>query len=98
MTTRAFGAPIKRKEDPRMITGEGKYLDDLQAQGMLHAAVLRSTYAHARIKSINTEAAKAAPGVVAVFTGADFKEVNGLPCAWQADAGRIPNHINTPRV
>jgi carbon-monoxide dehydrogenase large subunit len=98
MTTRAFGAPIKRKEDPRMITGEGKYLDDLQAPGMLHAAVLRSTYAHARIKSINTDKAKALPGVVAVFTGADFKDVNALPCAWQADAGRITNNINTPRV
>jgi aerobic carbon-monoxide dehydrogenase large subunit len=98
MTTRAFGAPIKRKEDPRLITGEGKYLDDLQAPGMLHTAVLRSTYAHARITRIDTAAAAALPGVVAVFTGADFKDINGLPCAWQADAGRIPNHINTPRV
>jgi aerobic carbon-monoxide dehydrogenase large subunit len=98
MTTRAFGASIKRKEDPRLITGEGKFLDDMQAPGMLHAAILRSPVAHANITSINTDAAKALPGVVAVFTGADFKDVNPLPCAWQADAGRIPNYVNTPHI
>src|SRR3989304_5539802 len=96
MTTRAFGASIKRKEDPRLITGEAKYLDDIQLPGMLYAAVLRSPYAHARIKGINTQKAAKAPGIVAVFTGQDFKELNPLPCAWQAGGGK--NNVNTPRA
>lgn len=98
MTQRPFGASIKRKEDPRLITGEAKYLEDLQPQGVVHAAILRSPYAHANIKRIDTRKAAALPGVVAVFTGEDFKDLPALPCAWQADAGRIPNHINTPHV
>jgi carbon-monoxide dehydrogenase large subunit len=98
MSVKAFGASIKRKEDPRLITGEGKYLDDLQVPGMLHAAILRSPYAHARIKRINLEKAAQAPGVVGVFTGHDFKDLNPLPCAWQADAGRITNNVNMPRA
>src|SRR3990170_1148550 len=96
MTTRAFGASIKRKEDPRLITGEAKYLDDIQLPGMLHAAILRSPYAHARIKNINTVKAAEVPGVVAVFTGQDFKDLPALPCAWQA--GGVKNNVNTPRV
>jgi carbon-monoxide dehydrogenase large subunit len=98
MSTKVFGSAIKRREDPRLITGEAKYLDDIQLPGMLHAAILRSPYAHAKIKSINTQKAAELPGVVAVFTGQDFKELPTLPCAWQAEAGRIPNHVNTPRV
>ena len=96
MTTRAIGASIKRKEDPRLITGEAKYIDDLQLPGLLHAAILRSTYAHARIKNIDTRAAAAAPGVVGVFTGKDFMNVNPMPVAWQA-AG-IKNFVNSARV
>lgn len=96
MASRVFGASIKRKEDPRLITGEAKYLDDLQLPGMAHAAILRSPHAHARIKSIDTSAAAAVPGVLGVFTGKDFMEVNPLPCAWQA--GGVENHVNTPRV
>jgi carbon-monoxide dehydrogenase large subunit len=96
MTTRAIGASIKRKEDPRLITGEAKYLDDIQLPGLLHAAILRSPYAHARIKGINTKKAAKAPGVIAVFTGQDFKELPALPCAWQA--GGVKNNANTPRV
>jgi aerobic carbon-monoxide dehydrogenase large subunit len=98
MPQRPFGASIKRKEDPRLITGEAKYLEDLQPQGVVHAAILRSPYAHANIKRIDTTKAAALPGVVAVFTGEDFKDLPALPCAWQADAGRIPNQINTPHV
>jgi aerobic carbon-monoxide dehydrogenase large subunit len=90
------GKPVKRVEDPRLITGEAKYLDDIQLPGMLHAAVLRSPHAHARIKSINTDQAAAAPGVVGVFTGQDFMDLNPLPCAWQA--GGVENNANTPRV
>jgi carbon-monoxide dehydrogenase large subunit len=96
--TKTIGIPVKRKEDPRLITGEAKYLDDVRLPGMLYAAILRSTYAHARIKNINTEKAAKHPGVVAVFTGQDFKDLPALPCAWQADAGRIQNNVNTPRV
>lgn len=92
----AIGQAIKRREDPRLITGEAKYLDDLQLPGMLHAAILRSPFAHAKIKSINTDRAKAHPGVVAVFTGKDFMDLNPLPCAWQA--GGVKNNANTPRA
>jgi carbon-monoxide dehydrogenase large subunit len=63
---------------------------------MTHACVLRSPYAHAKIKSIDTSKAKAHPGVVAVFTGEDMLDLNPLPCAWQA--GRVKNNVNTPRV
>jgi carbon-monoxide dehydrogenase large subunit len=98
MSTKTFGASIKRKEDPRLITGEARYLDDIRLPGMLYAAILRSPYAHAKIKGINTEKAAKHPGVVTVLTGQDFKELPPLPCAWQADAGRIQNNVNTPRV
>jgi carbon-monoxide dehydrogenase large subunit len=98
MSTKVMGAAIKRKEDPRLITGEAKYLDDVKLTGMVHAAILRSPYAHAKIKRINTKKAEKHPGVVAVFTGEDFKDLPALPCAWQAEAGRIKNNLNTPRV
>jgi aerobic carbon-monoxide dehydrogenase large subunit len=90
------GSSIKRREDPRLITGEAKYLDDIKLPGLLHAAILRSPYAHARIRSIDTSAAAALPGVVGVYTGQDFADVNPLPCAWQA--GGVKNNANTPRV
>src|SRR5438034_3475988 len=64
-----IGDSIKRKEDDRFIRGRGNYLDDIALPGMLHMAIHRSPFAHARIKSINTEAASALPGVVAVVTG-----------------------------
>jgi len=98
MSAKAMGVAIKRREDPRLITGEAKYLDDVQLTGMVYAAILRSPYAHAKIKRINTTKAAAHPGVVAVFTGEDFKDLPALPCAWQAEAGRIKNNLNTPRV
>jgi aerobic carbon-monoxide dehydrogenase large subunit len=97
-STKVIGAAIKRKEDPRLITGEAKYLDDVKLTGMVYAAILRSPYAHAKIKSINTKKAQKQPGVVALFTGEDFKDLPALPCAWQAEAGRIKNNVNTPRV
>ena len=83
MTTRAFRSGIRRREDPRLITGRAAYTDDIKLPGMLHAAILRSPYAHANITSIDVEAAKEQPGVVAVYTGADTEgALNGLPCAW----------------
>lgn len=91
-----FGKAIKRREDPRLITGTAAFLDDVKLAGMTHLAVLRSPHAHARIKSIDTAAAAALPGVVGVFTGSDLMDVNPLPCAWQA--GGVQNNVNTPRV
>src|SRR5437870_3805967 len=79
---RLFGKSIKRREDPRFITGRGSYVDDLKIPGMTYAAFVRSPHAHARIRRIGTAAAKAHPGVVAVFTGSDMKGVNSLPCGW----------------
>ncbi|MCB0170197.1 MAG: molybdopterin-dependent oxidoreductase [Anaerolineae bacterium] len=93
---KAIGQAIKRKEDPRLITGQAKYLDDIQLSGMVHAAVLRSPYAHAKINSIDTSEAESLPGVVGVFTGKDFADLNPLPCAWQA--GGVNNNANTPRT
>lgn len=90
------GQALKRREDPQLITGQGSFLDDIKIQGMVHACVLRSPYAHAKIVSIDTSKAKAHPGVVAVFTGEDMADLNPLPCAWQA--GRVQNNVNTPRA
>ena len=83
MTTRLFGSGIRRREDPRLITGQASYTDDIKLTRMVHAAILRSPHAHARIRSIDTDAAKQAPGVLAVYTGADTEGVlNPMPCAW----------------
>src|SRR5688572_12285707 len=81
-TERLFGKSIKRREDPRFITGRGQYVDDLKLPGMTYAAFVRSPHAHARITSIDVTHAKAHPGVVAVFTGKDMTGVNSLPCGW----------------
>jgi carbon-monoxide dehydrogenase large subunit len=81
--TRVFGASVKRSEDPRLITGAASYTDDITLPGMVYAAILRSPYAHARIESVHTDAARRAPGVLAVYTGADASaKLNPVPCAW----------------
>ena len=83
MTSRIFGSGIRRREDPRLITGQASYTDDIKLQGMAYAAIKRSPHAHARIRSVDTSAAQAAPGVLAVYTGADTDGVlNPMPCAW----------------
>jgi aerobic carbon-monoxide dehydrogenase large subunit len=83
VTTRVFGSGIRRREDPRLLTGSARYTDDITLAGMVHAAILRSPHAHARIRRINTSAAAKAPGVVAVFTGADTeKHLKPVPCLW----------------
>src|ERR671922_2267937 len=79
---RLFGKSIKRREDPRFITGRGQYVDDLKLPGLTYAAFVRSPHAHARINGIDVSQAKAHPGVVAVFTGKDIAGVNWLPCGW----------------
>ncbi len=98
MVVDVLGTPVKRTEDPRFITGKGRYLDDISLTGMVHMAILRSPYAHAEIASIDTSAAKAMPGVVAVFTGADIP-YNPLPMAWPAGGSAgLQNNVNTPRA
>src|SRR5256885_9949309 len=88
-----FGRPMKRVEDPRLIKGIATYVDDIQMAGMLHAMVLRSPCAHAKINSIKTDAAKALPGVVGVFTGADVNAACGVvPCASPMPEQKAPNH------
>ena len=84
MTGTGIGAPVRRKEDQRFITGQGRYTDDLTRPGQAHAAFVRSPHAHARIVSIDTSAASAMPGVVAILTGDDLAadKIGGLICGW----------------
>ena len=84
MSSRIFGSAIKRREDPRLITGAAKYTDDFVLPGMAHLAVVRTPYAHARIKSIDIEKALKVPGVVAVYIGQQMKDAGfgPIPCAW----------------
>jgi len=97
-TAGPVGERIKRVEDPRFITGQARYLDDIKLTGMTHLAILRSPYAHANIRSIDTSAAAAMPGVLGVYTGADIP-YNPLPMAWPAGGSSgIQNNVNTPRV
>lgn len=72
---RYTGASVKRSEDPRILTGRGRYVDDIKLPGMLHAAFARSPLPHARVLSVDASAARALPGVVAVYTGADLEEL-----------------------
>jgi carbon-monoxide dehydrogenase large subunit len=82
--TGVLGQRLLRREDPALLTGEAKYTNDMHVPGALHLAVLRSPYAHARIVSIDTTAAAAMDGVVAVYTGADLADAWAapMPCAW----------------
>ena len=84
MATRYFGQPIRRNEDPRLLTGQATFTDDVHLTGMLHAAFVRSDYAHARIKRIDTSTALAMPGVVAVYTAVD------LGAYWQPGPLLVP--------
>lgn len=85
MNETGIGAAVRRVEDKRFLTGRGNYIDDIDQRGQLYAWMLRSPHAHARIDGVDTTAAAQAPGVVAIFTGADMAadEVGGIPCAWQ---------------
>ena len=79
-----IGQSIKRREDQRFLTGAGNYTDDVTLPHQSYGAFLRSPHAHARIRSVNLDAAKKAPGVIQIFTGPDLAEakVGGLPCGW----------------
>ena len=78
-----IGASTKRREDIRFLTGVGNYTDDINVFGQTHVHFLRADVAHATINSIDIAAAEAMPGVVKIFTGADFEPVGGIPCGWQ---------------
>ncbi|GGD65015.1 carbon monoxide dehydrogenase [Emticicia aquatilis] len=85
MSNKYIGQSVKRVEDKRFITGQGRYTDDIVLPRMVHAYILRSPYAHARIKSIDTSEALAMKGVVTIYTGKDFENINGVPCGWQVN-------------
>jgi carbon-monoxide dehydrogenase large subunit len=91
---RLVGARIRRKEDPRFITGRGQYTDDVKVQGTLHVAFVRSPHAHARIRGVDLAAARTQPGVVAVYTGKDLADggVNGIPVGWLLPGLTPSNH------
>lgn len=93
---RLVGQAIKRREDPRLMTGAGAFLDDIRLPRLSHAAILRSPYGHARIRSLDASRAEAMPGVVGVFTGRDFMDINPMAFAWPV-AG-VTNNVNTMRV
>src|SRR5581483_8536016 len=88
-----IGQKVKRTEDPRLIQGIGHYVDDIRLADTLHVAILRSQYAHAKINSINIDAAKSAPGVVAVYTGSDVEgRVGYVPCAAALPDLKVPKY------
>jgi carbon-monoxide dehydrogenase large subunit len=90
------GTRQKRREDPALLTGEARYVADLQVPGALHVAVVRSSVAHARINSIDTSAARSMPGVVDVLTGPDLESewAGPLPCGWPVTADmKAPAHL-----
>ncbi len=93
-----IGNDRRRKEDQRLITGRTRWTDNITPPGLLHMAVVRSPYAHATITGIDTEAARAASGVVAVFTGADIADIQGVSItAWPVTADqKTPNHLPMP--
>ena len=90
--TKYVGKSIKRVEDPRFIQGKGKYIANLTLPNMAHLAIKRSPYGHAKILSINTEAAQNLPGVIAVYTGQDLIDggVGKLPCGWNVPDIKVP--------
>ncbi|MBC9820080.1 xanthine dehydrogenase family protein molybdopterin-binding subunit [Terrabacter sp. MAHUQ-38] len=89
------GRSRRRKEDQRLITGRTRWTDNIQLPGMLHLAMVRSPFAHANITAIDTDEAKAAPGVIGVFTGADLKDTQGVNAnAWPLNAEqKAPEHL-----
>src|SRR5688572_26858629 len=93
MANKYVGQRVKRTEDPRLIKGLAHYVDDISLPGTLHVAVVRSVYAHAKITGIDTSAALATPGVVAVYTGADVADKIGpVPCAGALPDLKVPDH------
>ena len=83
MSATVFGSGIRRREDPRLMSGTGTFTDDIVLPNLAHAAILRSPYAHARITRIDTARAGAGAGVLAVYTAADTEgALKAIPCLW----------------
>src|SRR6266446_2023490 len=95
MGEKLFGASIKRREDPRFITGRGTFVDDVRIPGTTCAAFVRSPHAHAKIKSIDASAAKKLKGVLAVYTGKDLVDsgVKPIPVGWLLPGLKIPPRL-----
>ena len=93
-----IGAPVKRKEDRRFLLGKGNYTDDITLPNQTYAVFVRSPHAHANIKAINADVAKALPGVLAVLTGADVAEagLGGIPCGWLVKNKDGSNMVEPP--
>ncbi len=87
------GRPLKRKEDPRLLTGRSMYVDDMKLPSMLHAAVLRSPYAHAKIKNVNIEDALSAHGVRLVMTARDLPKDSELPTEESDDGTKVTRPV-----
>src|SRR5215475_6476487 len=88
-----IGQKVKRTEDPRLIQCIGQYVDDIELAGTLSVVVLRSPHAHAKINSINIDAAKNAPGVVAIYTGMDVEgKIGNVPCAAALPELKVPKY------
>ena len=98
MTTQGIGAAVRRKEDRRFLLGKGNYVDDITLSNQSYAVFVRSMYAHAKITKIDTKAAKAAPGVLAVFTGDDVAAdgLGTLPCGWLVKSKDGSNMVEPP--
>ncbi len=94
MGVRYFGASVRRVEDSKLITGQGHYLDDLDIPGVLHAAFVRSGHAHARIRAIDTSAARKVDGVIAVLTAADFGEQGGKMMPHMVPVAAVKQPLN----
>jgi carbon-monoxide dehydrogenase large subunit len=84
-TSGLIGKSVKRVEDKRFTMGHGKYTDDIVLPHQTYATFVRSQYAHAKILRVDTSTAKAMPGVVKIYTGADVAALNGVPCGWQVN-------------
>jgi carbon-monoxide dehydrogenase large subunit len=77
-----IGQSVRRREDARFLTGRGQYTDDIVLPRQTYGVFVRSAYAHARLRRVDTAAALAAEGVLGVYTGEHFRDVGGLPCGW----------------
>ena len=89
LTKFGVGQPVRRKEDPKLLRGEGRYTDDVNLPGQLHAVIVRSRVAHGLLRGIDTEAAKTMPGVHGIFTGADLEAGAGVV----AEVGEVADHL-----
>ncbi len=93
-----IGASVLRKEDKRFLTGRGRFTDDIDRPGQVHAYFVRSPHAHAKIKGISADAARAMAGVVGVFTGQDMAadNIGSLPCGWTVTDRHGEPHKSPP--